>query len=143
MKKKIYHKSFQRMCCNNVLLLLLLLLLLSLYHYYVHKTICLFRFSWAFLEGWSPIKPLNDVRLDVKSFLTILLIPLAAQIFNTKTTNWFQRKKAFWNEHQKNVLIRMHCNDFVKLSHLLYFWENWKELHCLLLFNCTFENENE
>ena len=41
----------------------------------------------GFLRGM--IKPLNDVRLDVKSFLTILFIPLAAQKFNTKTTNRF------------------------------------------------------
>ena len=41
----------------------------------------------GFLRGM--IKPLNDARLDVKSFLTILFIPLAAQKFNTKTTNRF------------------------------------------------------
>ena len=52
----------------------------------------------GFLRGM--IKPLNDVRLDVKSFLTILFIPLAAQKFNTN------------------------LNDFVKLSNLLYFSEN-------------------
>ena len=98
MKNEKKKKNLSQIILENVLQQCFIIIIIIISSLLCTRDNMIVQIFMGFLRGM--IKPLNDVRLDVKSFLTILFIPLAAQKFNTN------------------------LNDFVKLSNLLYFSEN-------------------